>query len=80
MLGIWQMPKRCCSGLPPNGLSSQPLGCKGRYGPSSCMHGMSDNLVVKVHHRLGSRNYYLRARVSIVRWNPKEAGGKVPAR
>jgi hypothetical protein len=32
---------------------------------------------VKVLYRLGSRNCSLKARVSIVRWNLKEAGGKV---
>jgi hypothetical protein len=48
--------------------------------PLFCVLGMSDNLVVKVHYRLDSRNYQPIARVSIARWNLKEAGGKLPAR
>ena len=39
-----------------------------------CAPGMGDNLVVKVHYGLGSRNRQPKARVSIVRWNLKEAG------
>ncbi len=41
-----------------------------------CVPGMGNNPVVKVHYRLGSRNCKLKARVSIVRWNLEEAGGK----
>ena len=39
-----------------------------------CAPGMGDNLVVKVHCGLGSRNRKPKARVSIARWNLKEAG------
>jgi hypothetical protein len=35
---------------------------------------------VKVRYALGSRKHEPKARVSIVRWNLKEAGGKVPDR
>jgi hypothetical protein len=36
--------------------------------------GMGDNLVVKVHYALGSRKRYPKARVSVARRNPEEAG------
>jgi hypothetical protein len=45
---------------------------------------MGSNLAVKVRYALGSRKWRAKgpkpkARVSIVRWNLKEAGGKVPS-
>jgi hypothetical protein len=46
---------------------------------------MGGNLAVKVRYALGSRKQRAsgpkpKARVSIVRWNLKEAGGKIPGR
>ena len=42
------------------------------------MLGMSDNLVVKGYYRVGVGT--IGPMVSVVRWNLKEAGGKVAAR
>ena len=38
--------------------------------------GTGDNLVVKAHNRCDSRDYKRMTRVSILRWNLKEVGGK----
>ena len=43
----------------------------------NCVTSMGNNLMVKVRCGLGSGNHYPRTRVSIVRWNLKEVGGKV---
>jgi hypothetical protein len=41
--------------------------------------GMGGDYAVRVRDRLGSRNCKPKARVSIARWNLKEAGGKTSA-
>jgi hypothetical protein len=41
---------------------------------------MGGNQAVKVRYALGSRKHEPKARVSTVRWNLKEAGGKIPNR